>query len=980
MKLERVLFPDHAESSWGKTASLRSSSRNAGGENSNRRDKPTVRRGKRQQQKHKVGKKDRFVSVLMNLDENQPGQRTKKNTRSSKQDSNKHKDSQNQVMETTQSSLALNKSKSSIHVASELLLQSLGATDSLLFLGGSNVVSGRKSTSRRSKRERASKPGTKRAREIVTKQTQEPDIDPSSQDISQSGPLSDKRENTIDSNTEDRIKESSGASSQPQQRSRRPKRQRESNDLEESYQAQSEGKEQKPTLDNTSAEKYTRPKDTKNVKFARQTSEQRRGKRTKGKLHISSGGLNSLCGLDNHGFSFPVPDPVLNRSVLVSPLSVESLDPVCEKNVEPRSNKAKKSARQKGTETKPKTKETGVQNGNKKETAKQNSTGSKSERPISKNESRKAGARASNRITPKKPLDQFESEPESTGASFSPESNISLSHHSVSRQLPHVSSTNKESMPINGCSSNPFSKAANTKESRIAKSRRLVNMSQSWNLDSLPDQSCSRVVLGDGPGAYVLEVEEVDLSRAQKVRNLLIEQSQSKASKSSKSDSPKVSTENKEPSDMSNDKENIIEKKPIQKKRSTAKLGNTEKKISHKVREFGRPIEGNVKPSGKSALEKESGSIEEKGEKPTTVQPSKQSTRVRESAGIAEKEDESTTEPTPLQRSTRARRSSRSNDDGEKCEEQTSAVRRSRRSVGRPRRFGEYEGDDDSAYVPTPATETISKKRPSRRNPAKKEMPKPRNMKEVQEEARESEIDTNQWTKQEILILREAQNEVDPKSYSYWQDVADLVPGRSAEECQEKWFSLAKTPNVRQKKKKEKEASKETPMSPEDDDIFDATPMKALFATSSGDDDPLMGSMGFLSQLNLGSGVKVDRVPVVNPSNSLATARGYKSYIKDMKREVHAKTKKPKLPKKGNSKGKNLREQAEEGDVELKARLSPGGTLHMTSNVDVDMDDGYDMDEESDDGIDSVYPRIQPQFPSSKSPSKAGLLLLSSCI
>jgi len=433
-----------------------------------------------------------------------------------------------------------------------------------------------------------------------------------------------------------------------------------------------------------------------------------------------------------------------------------------------------------------------------------------------------------------------------------------------------------------------------------------------------------RDALNQEAGKYVTDVEEADLSLLHKRLSGSFEQRHQVAEGSKVSlDSNCDCQESKQKgaaSDTTDSKESV-EKKNVRARKSMDEVAC--KQIQDpEARRFGLSIEVNVKPSPRSAQR-------------------------RKPCNRTEKEEKTAVGPTPLRRSPRLRTSDNSDGGKENTDTQASGVRRSRRSVGRPRRLGVFEGEDDSTYVPTPSATSTSKKRRNRATSVDKQKHKPKTIEEEQGDEN-SEIKNIQWKEDEVLLLKEAQKEVDPKSYSYWQDVADLVGTRSAEESQEKWFSLAKTPNVRKRKKKSEENLNEIPNSPQDDDIFDATPMKALFSKSSIDEDPLLGSIGFLSQLNLGSAVKVERVPVGHESKTLATTRGYKSYIRDMRREVLAKDKKkkPRLPKEKNSKAKNVREQAGEGDVELRGRLSPGGTIHMTSNLDEDIDEEYNMDEE----------------------------------
>ncbi|CAJ1968900.1 unnamed protein product [Cylindrotheca closterium] len=956
MKLERVLFPEDVLSSRmrGKKAS------NCLGDISNRGGggKTKATRGKRQQQKHRVGKKAEFVSVLMNLDGNKPAKREKKNSRSSKQHSvpKEQADSLSHKIGATQSSRPLNDSNPSIQIIDESLMQSLGATESLLLLGSLNgnarsknaqSKSGRKSEPRRNKRGRVSK----RAREFVTKLIQGTGSDGIVRDKRSSGVQSKMSETSEKANARNILMESrsSGKPSQQQQKTRRPKRHRDSIDDTSKLQDTQE-------LQVTELVKPASKKIRNNIsvgisklvrgKRAKFTESNERSNRRKDKLEVSCGGLGALCGLNNNGRSFPVPNPVLNRSVLVSPLTVESLDCNGYKDGGKCSKKSKRFSSKRNNGSNAKTKDHNV-HGKKKAT--------KAHQRLNMHEGKKTKVLSpkrdknteSTKMAPKQSLDLLDPEQESVCASFSVQSPVVVTQECEASKKVSLSLSTKGgdillNKSVSGSirnirkESKSLGKGSLSTKCRIAKSRRLISMSHTWDQGSSRATSIKRDALNQEAGKYVIEVEEADLSLLhQRVADSFEQRHQVAERPNVSLDSNCDCQESKqtgESSDRSDGKERA--KKSVPARKLTGEIVCEQMQDPKGRRGFGLSIDVNVKPSPRLG----------QGRKPFN-----QTEKEKKTAG-----------PTPLRKSPRLRTPDNSDDDKENNETKSTRVRRSRRSVGRPRRLGVFEGEDDSIYVPTPSATSASKKKRNSKTSAERLKPKPKPIE--QEQGKENpEIKTIQWREDEILLLKEAQKEVDPKSYSYWQDVADLVGTRSAEDCQEKWFSLAKTPNVRQRKKKGKANLKEIPNSPQDDDIFDATPMKALFSKSSIEGDPLLGSIGFLSQLNLGSAVKVERVPIDHESKTLATKRGYKSYIKDMRREVLAKDKKkpPRLPKEKSSKARNVREKAGEGDIELRGRLSPGGTIHMTSNVDEEIDDEYNMDEECDDDDPFFSRRVQ---------------------
>jgi hypothetical protein len=217
------------------------------------------------------------------------------------------------------------------------------------------------------------------------------------------------------------------------------------------------------------------------------------------------------------------------------------------------------------------------------------------------------------------------------------------------------------------------------------------------------------------------------------------------------------------------------------------------------------------------------------------------------------------------------------------------------------------------------------------------------------ENRRNSEVGrdhSKQWTEREVVLLREAHKEIDPKSVSFWEEASEMVGAKSSEECREKWFSSVKTPIMPTRKIKKQQAPK-FPAVYADDDIFNATPMKALFQTDSLDESVLLfEGIGGLSNLDIGSAIKVGNASVSSSGHApIHPQRGYKTYIKAMKRGVRIKKgDRPPRARKAAKARKNLSERDGEGDFEVKGRLSPGGTLRVNTQSDRDTeDDDLDM-------------------------------------
>jgi len=215
-----------------------------------------------------------------------------------------------------------------------------------------------------------------------------------------------------------------------------------------------------------------------------------------------------------------------------------------------------------------------------------------------------------------------------------------------------------------------------------------------------------------------------------------------------------------------------------------------------------------------------------------------------------------------------------------------------------------------------------------------------------------------QWTSANLKALHKANRTVDPKSFTFWEDVSEIVGEKSTMECREKWFSLVNTPVMKRKAKKKNDAPNTIlavlpsgTLNTLDDDIFNATPMRGIFTVGEFNDscDTTFDEIDDLSNMVVGSAIKLEKV---EPSNtSLQTNKGYKTYIQNMgrnmrqkdKKEIHNENKSSNHPMKI---GKNLAERVDEGDVEVKCKLSPGGTLQVDTYGGTDTEDYFDYDDE----------------------------------
>ena len=289
--------------------------------------------------------------------------------------------------------------------------------------------------------------------------------------------------------------------------------------------------------------------------------------------------------------------------------------------------------------------------------------------------------------------------------------------------------------------------------------------------------------------------------------------------------------------------------------------------------------------------------------------------------------------------------------------------RRSRRKSIEPERYG-HSADSvtKSSKKHIKSAMKKGKRKVKRSSTAKKkvrisnELPRARTI-DSHDKTEENDV----WTQADLKALHRAHRIVDPTSFSFWEDVSEIIADRSAEECRHKWFSLAKTPEPKkQKQKKQGKRDIDTTdvVRSFDDDIFNSTPMRSAFAIGESIDisDTAFEELGEISNINVGSAIKINKIDHNDgclPSNHDLTScpHGYKTYLQKMGRSMRQKdTKKTQTYRDMNQPsfkiGKKLAERVDEGDVQVKGRLSPGGTLRVDTFGDTDTEDYLDYEDE----------------------------------
>ena len=216
-------------------------------------------------------------------------------------------------------------------------------------------------------------------------------------------------------------------------------------------------------------------------------------------------------------------------------------------------------------------------------------------------------------------------------------------------------------------------------------------------------------------------------------------------------------------------------------------------------------------------------------------------------------------------------------------------------------------------------------------------------------------VEDKHWSAEELSLLREAQNTVDPTLSSYWREIATIVDSKTAPECREKWFSLVATPRGLQKKEnkvqhlvlKTKSTSPTDASEDEEDDLFHSTPMRETLHDVS--------NKTFSKQLNqsclVGPSFGISPRAQFNAANQLPgstclnTRRvGYKTYVDKLRKDLN--------PSQNNTK-KATQHTALQGYAYLHqgdwGKVMEDETVHLTFYEEIGQDDDDIFDEDNED-------------------------------
>ena len=215
---------------------------------------------------------------------------------------------------------------------------------------------------------------------------------------------------------------------------------------------------------------------------------------------------------------------------------------------------------------------------------------------------------------------------------------------------------------------------------------------------------------------------------------------------------------------------------------------------------------------------------------------------------------------------------------------------------------------------------------------------------------------STEWTKALLDSLRKSHLTADPISLRFWQDVADMVEGRSAQECRDKWFSLTVSPTAHRRKQILQEESSYDGDDDEDDIFINSTPERLVRAGklnvsfSQGQKGPCRAKpLKRLSDL-FSSPLLNRRKKVNSPSQNKSPSffrPNYKTYVKEVRNGWDERIKASKS-KKTSITSKQLTASIEEGDLHLGGALSPGGTLYITEPDADELENMYVVDSDVD--------------------------------
>jgi hypothetical protein len=219
-----------------------------------------------------------------------------------------------------------------------------------------------------------------------------------------------------------------------------------------------------------------------------------------------------------------------------------------------------------------------------------------------------------------------------------------------------------------------------------------------------------------------------------------------------------------------------------------------------------------------------------------------------------------------------------------------------------------------------------------------------------------------QWSSEEVSMLRNAQNSIDPTISSYWEEVSGLLGGKSASECREKWFSLVATPKGRPQKGNKKDhllcsssnskRVNDESLFEEEDDLFQSTPWRGTILDVQNDSlaKKISQSSTFRTSFGLSPCLQSTTVTKSFLSHQDESAlkdrrKGYKTYIDNLRKDLNSLQK--------NSKKRTTHKTANgQSSVHLECgvwgKLSTDGSVHISTKEESEdeLDDYFDEEEE----------------------------------
>ena len=219
------------------------------------------------------------------------------------------------------------------------------------------------------------------------------------------------------------------------------------------------------------------------------------------------------------------------------------------------------------------------------------------------------------------------------------------------------------------------------------------------------------------------------------------------------------------------------------------------------------------------------------------------------------------------------------------------------------------------------------------------------------------------WNSQALELLKRANAQVKPTSSSYWDDIAEKVEDKTAEECQQKWFAMKNGTFESKSEMTRDNTSSKDPKDDDynsDDDIFNSTPLRGLSdvvtSLTKMSLDPSEKRLHRIERQsnpdrsfeNLSSSALTHESLAQDCSfirSPLPFRPRYKAYVKRMRKGFRETVGQYRSNEEYVPSSENVLVSIN-GDIDIDGSLSPGGTMKIdiTEGSDLDSDCNSDLE------------------------------------